>query len=112
MIAFVTNVTERSQKSTSFGNRDLVYVTIMDDSSDTNAAKSEFAAWFPALPTSDPCNDLKRLCDMTGRLVPTPDLVTLRYDGNVLRCCQVPGRVEHVARDHLRRLGTLTHAPS
>ena len=42
----------------------------MDDSGSTNAAKSEFAAWFPALPTNESCDDLKRLSDMAGRLVP------------------------------------------
>ena len=52
------------------GLRNVVDVAIMDDSGSTNAAKSEFAAWFPALPTNDPCDDLKRLSDMAGRLVP------------------------------------------
>ena len=44
VIALVTNVNERNQMQTHLGMRDVVNVTIMDDSGDTNAAKSKFAA--------------------------------------------------------------------
>ena len=71
VIAFVTHVSAERTHTTFQGVRNVVDVTIMDDSGSTNAAKSEFAAWFPALPTNEPCNDLKRLCDMAGRFVPT-----------------------------------------
>ena len=71
VIAFVIHVSEKRTCTTFQGLRDVVDITIMDDSGSTNAAKSEFAAWFPALPTNEPCNDLKRLCDMAGRFVPT-----------------------------------------
>ena len=57
VIALVTHVSERQTQQTFQGMRDVVDVTIMDDSGSTNAAKSEFAAWFPALPTNDPCDD-------------------------------------------------------
>ena len=70
VIAFVTHVSESRTCTTFQGMRDVVDVTIMDDSGDTNAAKSEFAAWFPALPAGNPCDDLKRLRDMAGSSVP------------------------------------------
>ena len=44
VIAFATNVSERRQKQTPLGMRDLVDITIMDHSGDSNAAKSEFPA--------------------------------------------------------------------
>ena len=70
VIAFVTNVSERAQRSTSFGARDLVNVTIMDDSGDKNAAKSEFPAWFPRTSSGAPCDDLKRLSAAVEDRVP------------------------------------------
>ena len=70
VIAFVTNVSERSRKSTAFGDRDLVNVTIMDDSGDTNAARSEFPAWFPRTTSGDPCDDLTRLSATVADRVP------------------------------------------
>ena len=71
VIAFVTHVGEKRTCTTFQGQRDVVDVTIMDDSGSTNAAKSEFQAWFPVTPTNAPHDDLKRLSDMAGRLVPT-----------------------------------------
>ena len=70
VIAFVTNVSERAKKTTSCGDRDLVNVTIMDDSGETNAAKSEFPAWFPRPMTGDPCDDLTRLTATVADRVP------------------------------------------
>ena len=46
VIAFVTHVREKRSCTTFQGLRDVVDITIMDDSGSTNAAKSEFAAWF------------------------------------------------------------------
>ena len=70
VIAFVTNVGERNQVQTHLGMRDVVNVTIMDDSGDTNAAKREFAAWFPKMSSGEPCDDLKRLYSMVEPRVP------------------------------------------
>jgi len=70
VIAFVTHVSEKRTCTTFQGLRDVVDVTIMDDSGSTNAAKSDFGAWFPTLPTNDDSDDLKRLRDMAGRFVP------------------------------------------
>ena len=70
VIAFVIHVSESRTCTTFQGMRDVVDVTIMDDSGDTNAAKSEFAAWFPARTAANPCDDLKRLRDMAGSSVP------------------------------------------
>jgi len=67
VIAFVTHVSEERTHTTFQGVRNVVDVTIMDDSGSTNAAKSTFAAWFPA---NDIDEDLKRLRNMVGRSVP------------------------------------------
>ena len=68
--AFVTHVSEKQQAQTYLGMRDVVNVTIMDDSGDTGAAKSEFAAWFPKISSGEPCDDLKRLYAMVEPPVP------------------------------------------
>ena len=83
VIAFVTNVSERHQKQTPSGMRDLVDITIMDDSGDSNAAKSEFPAWFPTTASGEPCDDLKRLYAMVADLVPVAffNLVCLEENG-------------------------------
>ena len=70
VIAFVTHVSERHQVQTCLGMRDVVNVTIMDDSGDTSAAKSEFTAWFPKMTSGEPCDDLKRLGAMVEPRVP------------------------------------------
>ena len=70
VIAIVTNVSEASRKTTAFGDRDLVTVTIMDDSGDKQAAKSEFPAWFPTRTSGEPCNDLARLIAAVTTRVP------------------------------------------
>ena len=79
-------MSERAKKTTSCGDRDLVNVTIMDDSGETNAAKSEFPAWFPRPMTGDPCNDLKRLTATVADLVPVVffNLVLQQEDGKIV----------------------------
>ena len=83
VIAFATNVSERRQKQTPLGMRDLVDITIMDDSGDSNAAKSEFPAWFPTTTSGEPCDDLKRLYAMVADPVPVAffNLVCLEENG-------------------------------
>ena len=44
VIAIVTNVSEASRKTTNYGDRELVTVTIMNDSGGNQAAKTEFLA--------------------------------------------------------------------
>ena len=46
VIALVANVSHPVQRTTSYGLRDLVDVTIMDDSGTNGAASCKFAAWF------------------------------------------------------------------
>ena len=86
VIAFVTNVSERQQVQTYLGMRDVVNVTIMDDSGDTSAAKSEFAAWFPKMTSGEPCGDLTRLYAMVDPPVPVSffNLVCQKDDGKTI----------------------------
>ena len=86
VIVFATNVSERFRKSTSFGDRDLVHVTIMDDSGDTKAATSEFPAWFPRTTSGDPCDDLTRLSATAADRVPVAffNLLCQKEDGNIV----------------------------
>ena len=46
VIALVTNVSTPEQKMTSYGMRNLVNVTIMDDSGSNGAASCKFGVWF------------------------------------------------------------------
>ena len=48
----------------------MVNVAIMDDSGDTNTAKSKFTAWFAKTSSGEPCDDLKRLYAMVESRVP------------------------------------------
>ena len=50
VIALVTDVSTPVHKQTKKGQRDLVDVTIMDDSGTNGAARSKFTAWFPTIP--------------------------------------------------------------
>ena len=86
VIAIVTNVSEASRKTTSFGERDLVTVTIMDDSGDTQAAKSEFPAWFPTRTSGQPCDDLARLSAAVATRAPMAffNLVCQEDSGKVI----------------------------
>ena len=47
VVALVKTVSEPVTRTTAFGDRLKVDVTIMDDSGKSNAARSEFEAWFP-----------------------------------------------------------------
>ena len=86
VIAIVTNVSEASRKTTSYGERDLVTVTIMDDSGDTQAAKSEFPAWFPTRTSGQPCDDLARLSAAVATRAPMAffNLVCQEDSGKVI----------------------------
>ena len=61
VIALVAGVSKAEQKVTQHGIRDLVNVTIMDDSGENGAAQSEFPAWFPKTFTGAPHEDLAQL---------------------------------------------------
>ena len=61
VIALVTNVSDPVRKPTSDGPRDLVEVTIMDDSGSKNAASCKFNAWFSTTLTNAPCPELALL---------------------------------------------------
>ena len=63
IIALVANATEPVRQTTANGERDLVDVTIMDDSGTKGAASCKFPAWFPATPTGAPCDHLTKLND-------------------------------------------------
>ena len=83
VIAFVTNMTERSQKTTKFGLRDLVNITILDDSGANRAAQSTFTAWFPIPSSGEPCDDLKKLTTALTERVPVAfvNLICQRASG-------------------------------
>ena len=70
VIALVVNVSEAVQKTTSFGIRDLVDVTIMDDSGTHGAASCQFPAWFPKTLTSAPSAQLRSLKEAAANHTP------------------------------------------
>ena len=70
VIALVVNVSEAVQKTTSFGIRDLVDVTIMDDSGTHGAASCQFPAWFPKTLTSAPSAQLRSLKEAAANRTP------------------------------------------
>lgn len=70
VIACVTNASEINQAQTFSGMRDVINVTFMENSGDTSAAKSGFAARFPKMSSGEPCEDLKRLYAMVEPPVP------------------------------------------
>ena len=55
---------------TSYGVRDVVDVTIMDDSGTSGAAACKFPAWFPKTSTEAPCDQLASLIDAAAKRVP------------------------------------------
>ena len=55
---------------TSFGIRDVVDVTIMDDSGIYGAARCEFPAWFAKTLTDAPCHELASLIEAADQRVP------------------------------------------
>ena len=83
VIAFVIHVGEKNQVQTYLDMRDVVNVTVMDDSGDTGAAKNEFPVWFPKTSSGEPCDDLKRLYAMVQPPVPVSffNLVCQTDDG-------------------------------
>ena len=70
VIALVTNVSQPVRKTTSHGERDLVDVTIMDDSGTNGAASCKFAAWFPKTLTDTPCDQLASLIEAADKRMP------------------------------------------
>jgi hypothetical protein len=66
VLVLVTDVSQPVQKTTQFGVRDLVNITIMDDSGDNGAASCQFPAWFPKTLTGSPCDQLKQLTKSVG----------------------------------------------
>ena len=50
VIALVAEVSDPERKTTPYGDRLMVDVTIMDDSDTNGAARSKFTAWFPTTP--------------------------------------------------------------
>ena len=80
VIALVTNVSDPVRKTTSDGPRDLVEVTIMDDSGSKGAARCKFNAWFPTTLTNAPCDQLALLASATTTKEPVAffNLVVLK----------------------------------
>ena len=70
VIALVADVSEPVHKQTQHGMREMVNVTIMDDSGDNSAARSRFTAWFPKRTAHDPCPDLAKLAAAAREQVP------------------------------------------
>ena len=63
VIALVLDVTPPETKTTQYGRRDLVNISILDDSGENGAAISVFPAWFPKSTSGDHCAALKKLMD-------------------------------------------------
>ena len=70
VIALVTNVSRPEKRMTAHGVRDLVDVTIMDDSGTNGAASCRFPAWFPKTLTDAPCDQLASLNEAAAKQVP------------------------------------------
>ena len=70
VIALVTNVSQPEKRTTSFGVRDLVDVTIMDDSGTNGAASCKFPAWFPKTSTDAMCDQLASLNEASASQLP------------------------------------------
>ena len=86
VIALVAAMSEPVQKLTQHGMRDLVNVTIMDDSGDNSAAQSQFTAWFPKTPSGAPCDDLAKLIAASQEHVPVTffNLVCQKEEGKTI----------------------------
>ena len=95
VIALVTYVSDPVRKVTGDGPRDLVDVTIMDDSGSKGAAKCKFNAWFPTTLSNAPCNELALLLDAATKKEPVAFfyLVVLKEDQAIS-----PGAAEHATR--------------
>ena len=63
VIALVLDVTPPETKTTQYGRRDLVNISILDDSGENGAAISVFPAWFPKSTSGDHCAALKKIMD-------------------------------------------------
>ena len=70
VIALVTNISQPEKKVTPYGVRDLVDITIMDDSGTNGAASCKFPAWFPKTLTDAPCDQLASLAEASHKQVP------------------------------------------
>ena len=70
VIALVTHVSQPVIKTTPYGQRNLVDVTIMDDSGTHGAAECKFPAWFPKTSTDAPCDQLASLIQAAATRVP------------------------------------------
>ena len=70
VIALVTNISPAQQKMTAYGVRDLVDVTIMDDSGTSGAASCKFPGWFPKTLTGPPCEQLVILNEAAAQQKP------------------------------------------
>jgi len=63
VLVLVKAVSEPSQKTTTYGERNLVEITIMDDSGKDGPASCVFKAWFPTPKAANPCPHLEKLKD-------------------------------------------------
>ena len=70
VIALVTHVSQPVRKTTPYGERNLVDVTIMDDSGTHGAAECKFPAWFPTTLTGTECAQLATLSEAVAKRVP------------------------------------------
>ena len=94
VLALVTNISRPEKRMTTYGVRDLVDVTIMDDSGTNGAASCKFPAWFPKTLTDAPCDQLASLAEASHKQVPVAffNLFVQKEDAAV-------GAAEHGVKD-------------
>ena len=82
---------------TPYGVRDLVDITIMDDSGTNGAARCKFPIWFPKTLSGAPCDELVSLNAASANQVPVAffNLVVQKED-------VAPGAAEHSVKEKKR----------
>ena len=70
VLALVKDVSEVKEVETQYGSRQVVDVTIMDDSGKSGASMCTFAAWFPKQSMRGQCQQLKELIESASTQKP------------------------------------------
>ena len=101
VIALVAEMSPAVQKQTRNGMRDLVTVTIMDDSGEHCAAKSEFSIWLPHSTTGAPCDEMQILATAVQEKAPVAffNLVCQKQDGKTVLRTSFDNFAFETARD-------------
>ena len=72
VLALLKEVGPPVRKTTQYGERDVVDITIFDDSGPDGSASCKFQAWFPKspVPTTGPCHEIKVLSEAAEKRMP------------------------------------------